>query len=152
MQSIILFACASPDEFYPAGQFSDFGAGDSDNYSLVVAYELSLGGEAEVAEAKLDYLGDWTLNAPVNSIGLRAENERESSVDERWNRLSNMRRRLADAFLHELLGPSRLALRSHQRSSSRAPNPPGITLLFTLAPSQPVQGPQVPLDRPYPRH
>ncbi|KAI1788856.1 WD40 repeat-like protein [Ganoderma leucocontextum] len=74
-ESIILFACASPDEFYPAGQLNDPSAGDSDNYSLLVAYELSLGGETQAGETKLDYLGDWTVDGPVNSIGLRTEDD-----------------------------------------------------------------------------
>ncbi len=95
----MLFACAAPDEFYPAGQFSDFGAGDSDNYSLLVAYELSLGGEAQVAEAKLEHVGDWTIDGPVNSIGLRAEDNREFYADCHWDRLTNIRCRLVDAVL-----------------------------------------------------
>ncbi|KAL7279647.1 hypothetical protein ACG7TL_006053 [Trametes sanguinea] len=73
--SIILFACASPDEFYPANQFSDAGAADTEYQSLIVAYELSLGSDTAVCEAALSYLGQWTVNGPLNSIGLRAEHD-----------------------------------------------------------------------------
>ena len=84
MQSIILFACASPDEFYPAGQFNDPGAGDSENVSLVVAYELSLGGDGQAAmDVKLKYLAEWTVEGPVSTIGLRAEEDRKSSCHSR---------------------------------------------------------------------
>lgn len=75
-QSIILFACASPDELYPSNQFLDASAGDSENQSLVVAYELSLGADAAAGEARLEQLGQWTVNGPLNSIGLRAEHDR----------------------------------------------------------------------------
>ncbi|OSC98008.1 WD40 repeat-like protein [Trametes coccinea BRFM310] len=74
-ESIILFACASPDEFYPANQFSDAGAADTEYQSLIVAYELSLGSDTAVCEAALSYLGQWTVNGPLNSIGLRAEHD-----------------------------------------------------------------------------
>ncbi|KAI0354805.1 WD40 repeat-like protein [Trametes cingulata] len=74
-ESIILFACASPDEFYPMNQFLDAGSTDSDSQSLAVAYELSLGPNAITGDAKLEYLGQWMVNGPLNSIGLRAEHD-----------------------------------------------------------------------------
>ncbi|KAI9066035.1 WD40 repeat-like protein [Trametes sanguinea] len=74
-ESIILFACASPDEFYPANQFSDAGAADTEYQSLIAAYELSLESDTAVCEAALSYLGQWTVNGPLNSIGLRAEQD-----------------------------------------------------------------------------
>ncbi|KAI0754509.1 WD40 repeat-like protein [Daedaleopsis nitida] len=70
-ESIILFALASPDEFYPVGQFSDTGS-DTENQTLVVAYELRLGTDAFSDDVELYYMGQCSLNAPVNSIGLRA--------------------------------------------------------------------------------
>ncbi|KAI0770640.1 WD40 repeat-like protein [Fomes fomentarius] len=73
-ESILLFACASPDEFFPVGQFNDAGS-DSDYQSLVVAYELRIGTGAQTGENELEYLGQWSLEAPVNSIGLRASED-----------------------------------------------------------------------------
>ncbi|PIL35130.1 hypothetical protein GSI_02919 [Ganoderma sinense ZZ0214-1] len=119
-ESIILFACASPDEFYPAGQFNDFGAGDSDNYSLLVAYELSLGGEAQIAEAKLESLGDWTIDGPVNSIGLRAEDDHSLTLfyANSSGHLVSRSVRINDA----LPAPPTL-LESHSSSHLPLPNP-----------------------------
>ncbi|KAI0655440.1 WD40 repeat-like protein [Cubamyces menziesii] len=74
-ESIILFACASPDEFYPMNQFIDTSSGDSDSQSLLIAYELQLGPEAAANEASLSYLGQWFLNGPLNSIAMRAEQD-----------------------------------------------------------------------------
>ncbi|KAI0365315.1 WD40 repeat-like protein [Pilatotrama ljubarskyi] len=74
-ESIILFACASPDEFYPTNQFLDAGSTDMDTQTLLVAYELSLGQNAMTGDAKLEYLGQWSVNGPLNSIGLRAEHD-----------------------------------------------------------------------------
>ncbi|CDO72195.1 hypothetical protein BN946_scf184970.g47 [Trametes cinnabarina] len=48
---------------------------DVDNQSLVVAYELDLNSDAAVCEANLLYLGQWTVDGPWNSIGLRAEHD-----------------------------------------------------------------------------
>ncbi|EIW52425.1 WD40 repeat-like protein [Trametes versicolor FP-101664 SS1] len=74
-ESILLFACASPDELYPNNQFLDASSGDSENQTLVVAYELCLGADAVAGEAKLEQLGQWTVSGPLNSIGLRAEHD-----------------------------------------------------------------------------
>lgn len=73
LQSTILFACASPDELYPTNQFLDAGTSDSENQSLVVAYELRFGADSE---AKLEQLGQWAVDGPLNSIGLRANHDR----------------------------------------------------------------------------
>lgn len=67
---------------------------------MLVAYELSLGDEAQVGETKLDYLGDWTIEGSVNSIGLRAGNDRECYPGRNWNQLINSARRLVDNVLH----------------------------------------------------
>ncbi|KAH9891906.1 WD40 repeat-like protein [Cubamyces lactineus] len=72
-ESIILFACASPDELYPMNQFMDTTSGNSDSQSVLVAYELCFGPQAD--EASLLYLGQWYMNGPLNSIGLRAEHD-----------------------------------------------------------------------------
>ncbi|KAI0642943.1 WD40 repeat-like protein [Trametes meyenii] len=74
-ESIILFACASPDELYPTNQFLDPSASDTDSQSRVAAYELHLEPDILSGEAGLEYLGQWTVNGPSNSIGLRAEND-----------------------------------------------------------------------------
>ena len=76
MQSILLLACASPDEFYPAGQFGD-ATSDSENQTLVTAYELRLGANSPARDVDLEYMGQWTIDTPWNSIGLRALEEGE---------------------------------------------------------------------------
>lgn len=42
----------------------------------MVAYELRIGTGAQTGENELEYLGQWSLEAPVNSIGLRASEDR----------------------------------------------------------------------------
>ncbi|KAI0671154.1 WD40 repeat-like protein [Trametes maxima] len=79
-ESIILFACASPDELYPTNQFLDPSASDADSQSRVAAYELRFVPDALAGEAELEYLGQWTVNGPSNSIGLRAENDHSLTV------------------------------------------------------------------------
>ncbi|OJT12977.1 WD repeat-containing protein 7 [Trametes pubescens] len=74
-ESILLLACASPDELYPNNQFLDASSGDSENQTLIIAYELCLGADAVAGEAKLEQLGQWTVSGPLNSIGLRAEHD-----------------------------------------------------------------------------
>ncbi|KAI0763531.1 WD40 repeat-like protein [Trametes elegans] len=74
-ESILLFACASPDEFYPTNQFLDSGSSDAENQSLVVTYELTLGPGAAPGEATLQCLGQWPVDGPLDSIGLRAEQD-----------------------------------------------------------------------------
>lgn len=78
-KSIILFACASPDEFYPAGQVADSGS-DSDNQVIVAAYELTLPGEVPTGEASLEYLGQWLIHGKLSTVGLRAEHDRTHSA------------------------------------------------------------------------
>ncbi|RDX48877.1 WD40 repeat-like protein [Lentinus brumalis] len=73
-ESILLLACASPDEFYPIGQFGDTTS-DSENQTLVTAYELRLRADSPAREVDLEYLGQWTIDAPWNSVGLRADPE-----------------------------------------------------------------------------
>ncbi|EJF60945.1 WD40 repeat-like protein [Dichomitus squalens LYAD-421 SS1] len=120
-ESTILFACASPDEFYPAGQFNDPGAGDSENVSLVVAYELSLGGEVQAADAKLEYLGEWTIDGPVNSISLRAEDDHSLTLFHvnSHGYLISRSLRINDA----LPSPSADVPESHSSSHLPLPNP-----------------------------
>ncbi|KAI0823988.1 WD40 repeat-like protein [Trametes gibbosa] len=71
-ESILLFVCASPDELYPTNQFLDAGTSDSENQSLIVAYELRIGVDRK---AQLEQLGQWTVDGPLNSISLRAEHD-----------------------------------------------------------------------------
>ncbi|KAI8986132.1 WD40 repeat-like protein [Trametes punicea] len=73
--SIVMFACASPDEFYPMNQFLDAGTGDVENLSLVAAYELCIGPESAACETQLSSLGQWPVRGPLNSIGLRAKRD-----------------------------------------------------------------------------
>ncbi|KAI0718156.1 WD40 repeat-like protein [Cerioporus squamosus] len=73
-ESILLLACASPDAFYPIGQFGDMTS-DSENQTLITAYELRLRADAPAQEVILEYLGQWTIDAPWNSVGLRADPE-----------------------------------------------------------------------------
>ena len=50
----------------------------------MVAYELSLGGDGQAAtDVKLEYLAEWTVDGPVNTIGLRAEEDRKSTCHSR---------------------------------------------------------------------
>ncbi|KAH9932736.1 WD40 repeat-like protein [Epithele typhae] len=71
-ESIAIFACASPHEFYPAGQVME-SVSDSERQAIVAVYELILPGEAQAGEASLEHLGQWPVNGQVDTIGLRAE-------------------------------------------------------------------------------
>ncbi|RPD74051.1 WD40 repeat-like protein [Lentinus tigrinus ALCF2SS1-7] len=78
-ESILLLACASPDEFYPAGQFGDT-VFDSENQTLITAFELRLGVDASAQDVDLEYAGQWTVDTHWNSIGLRAVPESDHLI------------------------------------------------------------------------
>ena len=143
LQSIILFACASPDEFYPVVQFGDAGS-DSEIQSLVVAYELRLSADAQVAEAELEHAGQWVLDASTNSIGLRASEDGTCRLNRRQLPRAHPSERSSDTLLRQRGWTSHLSFSQGERST---PDPTsrttGVPFVYPFAPTEPIQSSEI---------